>query len=131
MSWKRPPMRSCIAGAAPLYGMCVMSMPARVLKSSPARWPALPVLPEPKLSLPGFDISTWFGIFVPAGTPGAVVEKLHAEFTRALAAPDVRERMLALGAEPVANRPEEFAAYIRAEADKYARLVKASGAKAD
>ena len=91
--------------------------------------PELPTIAES--GLPGFDISTWFGIFVPAGTPGAVVEKLHAEFTRALAAPDVRERMLALGAEPVGNRPEEFAAYIRAEADKYARLVKASGAKAD
>jgi tripartite-type tricarboxylate transporter receptor subunit TctC len=91
--------------------------------------PELPTVAES--GRPGFDISTWFGIFVPAGTPRDVVERLHAEFTRALAEPQVREKMVALGAEPVGNKPEEFAAYIRAEADKYARVIKASGAKAD
>ena len=91
--------------------------------------PELPTIAES--GLPGFDISTWFGIFVPAGTPREVVERLHAEFTRALALPDVRERMLSLGAEPVGNTPAEFAAYIRGEADKYARVIKASGAKVD
>jgi tripartite-type tricarboxylate transporter receptor subunit TctC len=91
--------------------------------------PEFPTIAES--GLPGFDISTWFGIFVPAGTPREVIERLHAEFTRALAAPDVREKMLNLGAEPVGNTPEEFAAYIAAEARKYARLVKASGAKVD
>jgi tripartite-type tricarboxylate transporter receptor subunit TctC len=91
--------------------------------------PELPTIAES--GLPGFDISTWFGIFVPAGTPREAVDRLHAEFTRALAAPDVREKMLALGAEPVGSRPDEFAAYIRAEADKYARVIRASGAKAD
>src|SRR5258707_15742928 len=90
--------------------------------------PELPTIAES--GLPGFDISTWFGIFVPAATPRDVVERLHAEFTRALAMPDIRERMLVLGAEPVASKPEEFAAYIRPEADKYARVVKASGARA-
>jgi len=91
--------------------------------------PDLPTIAES--GLPGFDINTWFGIFVPANTPREVVERLHAEFTRALALPDVKERMLALGAEPVGSRPDEFAAYIRAEGEKYARLIKASGAKAD
>ena len=91
--------------------------------------PDLPTIAES--GLPGFDISTWFGIFVPAGTPRDVVAKLHAEFTAALAMPDVRERMLSLGAEPVGNSPAQFADYIRAEADKYARVIKASGAKAD
>jgi tripartite-type tricarboxylate transporter receptor subunit TctC len=91
--------------------------------------PDLPTIAES--GLPGFDISTWFGIFVPAGTPREVVDRLHAEFTRALAAPDVREKILNLGAEPVGNRPEEFAAYIKREAEKYARVIKASGAKAD
>jgi tripartite-type tricarboxylate transporter receptor subunit TctC len=91
--------------------------------------PDLPTIAES--GLPGFDISTWFGIFTPAGTPRDIVEKLHAEFTRALADREVRDRMLALGAEPVGNTPAEFAAYIRAEADKYARVIKASGAKAD
>ena len=91
--------------------------------------PELPTIAEAGLA--GFDVSTWFGIFAPAGTPRAALERLHAEFTRALAAPDVRERMLNLGAEPVGSRPEEFAAYIRRESEKYARLVKASGAKVD
>ena len=91
--------------------------------------PDLPTIAES--GLPDFDISTWFGVFAPAGVPRDVVERLHAEFTRALAAPDVREKMLALGAEPVGNRPEEFAAYIRREAEKYARVIKASGARVD
>ena len=89
----------------------------------------LPTIAESGLA--GFDINTWFGLFVPAGTPRDVVERLHAEFTQALALPDIREKLLNLGAEPVGNRPEEFAAYIRSEADKYARVIKASGARAD
>jgi tripartite-type tricarboxylate transporter receptor subunit TctC len=91
--------------------------------------PELPTIAESGLA--GFDISTWFGLFVPAGTPRPVVDRLHAEFTRALAAPDVREKMLNLGAEPVGSTPEQFAAYVKAEAAKYAKLVKASGAKVD
>ena len=91
--------------------------------------PDLPTIAESGLA--GFDINTWFGIFVPAGTPRDVVERLHAEFTKALATPDVRERLTNLGAEPVGNRPEEFAAYIKSEGEKYARVIKASGAKVD
>jgi tripartite-type tricarboxylate transporter receptor subunit TctC len=91
--------------------------------------PDLPTIAES--GLPGFDISTWFGIFVPANTPREAVERLHAEFTQALAAPDVRERMLNLGAEPVGSKPDEFTAYIRTESEKYARVIRASGAKAD
>ena len=96
------------------------------------RSPLAPELPTVAESgLPGFDISTWFGVFAPAGTPREALERLHAQFTRALAAPDVREKMLNLGAEPVGSKPEEFAAYIRAEAEKYARVIKASGATVD
>jgi tripartite-type tricarboxylate transporter receptor subunit TctC len=91
--------------------------------------PELPTIAESGLA--GFDVSTWFGLFVPAGTPRPVVDRLHAEFTKALAAPDVREKMLNLGAEPVGSTPEQFAAYVKAEAAKYAKLVKASGAKVD
>jgi tripartite-type tricarboxylate transporter receptor subunit TctC len=91
--------------------------------------PELPTIAES--GLPGFDINTWFGIFVPARTPHEIVERLHAEFTKALAAPDIRERMLNLGAEPVGGSSAEFAAYIRAESGKYARIIKASGARAD
>src|SRR5687767_54065 len=91
--------------------------------------PDLPTIAES--GLPGFDISTWFGVFAPAGTPKAALDRLHAEFAKALAAPDVREKMVNMGAEPVGNRPEEFAAFVGAEAEKYARVIKASGAKVD
>ena len=91
--------------------------------------PDLPTIAES--GLPGFDINTWFGVFVPAKTPQPIVDRLHAEFTRALAMPDVRQKMVDLGAEPVGSTPAEFAAYIRSEKDKYARVIKASGAKVD
>ena len=91
--------------------------------------PELPTVAESGLA--GFDISTWFGIFAPAGTPREAITRLHTEFTRALAAPDVREKMLNMGAEPVGNSPAEFAAFIRVEAEKYARVIKASGARVD
>ncbi len=91
--------------------------------------PELPTIAES--GLPGFDINTWFGLFVPAATPAEVVEVLHDEFNRALADPAIREKMLALGAEPVGSTPAQFAAYIRSESAKYARIIKASGAKAD
>jgi tripartite-type tricarboxylate transporter receptor subunit TctC len=91
--------------------------------------PQLPTIAES--GLPGFDISTWFGIFLPAHAPREVVDRLHGEFVRALSAPDVREKMAHLGAEPVGNTPEEFAAYIRSESRKYADVIRASGAKVD
>ena len=91
--------------------------------------PDLPTVAESGLT--GFDISTWFGVFAPAGTPREALERLHAEFASALAAPDVREKMVNMGAEPVGNRPEEFAAFVRAEAEKYAQVIKASGARVD
>jgi tripartite-type tricarboxylate transporter receptor subunit TctC len=91
--------------------------------------PELPTIAES--GLPGFDISTWFGIFAPGGTPQPVVQRLHDAFVAALHAPDVQATMKKMGAEPVGNTPEEFAAYIRAEARKYAKVIEASGAKVD
>jgi tripartite-type tricarboxylate transporter receptor subunit TctC len=89
----------------------------------------LPTIAES--GLPGFDINTWFGVFAPAGTPPAIVDRLRDEFVRALAEPDVRATMLKLGAEPVGSTPAQFAAYIKSEAAKYAKVVKASGARVD
>jgi tripartite-type tricarboxylate transporter receptor subunit TctC len=91
--------------------------------------PDLPTIAES--GLPGFDINTWFGLFVPARTPPAIVQRLHDEFVKALETPQVRARMLALGAEPVGSTPAEFARYVRSEAAKYAKLVKASAARVD
>jgi tripartite-type tricarboxylate transporter receptor subunit TctC len=92
--------------------------------------PDLPTIAES--GLPGFDLTTWFGVMVPAGTPPEIVAKLNAEIVRALNAKDMRERLEKMGAEPPANNtPVHFAAFIRAEAAKYAKVVKDSGAKAE
>ena len=98
-----------------------------------ARSPAVPELPTiAESGLPGFDLTTWFGIMVPAGTPADIVAKLNAEIVRALNAKDMRERLEKMGAEvPADNTPEHFAAFIRSEAAKYAKVVKQSGAKVE
>ncbi|HVE48545.1 MAG TPA: tripartite tricarboxylate transporter substrate binding protein [Casimicrobiaceae bacterium] len=91
--------------------------------------PDLPTMSE--AGMPGFDISTWFGILAPAGTPSDVIAKWNADLVKVLNMADVREKMLAQGAEPAPTTPPEFAAFIARERDKYARIVKASGAKVD
>ena len=91
--------------------------------------PDLPTMAE--AGMPGFDISTWFGLLAPAGTPPDVIAKWNADVVRVLNSPDVREKMLAQGAEPSPQTPAEFASFIAREREKYARIVKASGAKVD
>ncbi|MFO1412985.1 MAG: tripartite tricarboxylate transporter substrate binding protein [Burkholderiales bacterium] len=91
--------------------------------------PDLPTMAE--AGLPGFDISTWYGFFAPAGTPPAIVAKWNADVTKILNSPEVREKIMADGAEPAPDTPAEFAAFIQKELAKYARIVKASGAKVD
>ncbi|MCC7114173.1 MAG: tripartite tricarboxylate transporter substrate binding protein [Burkholderiales bacterium] len=91
--------------------------------------PELPTMAES--GMPGFDISTWFGLLAPAGTPPDVVARWNAGIVAALNAPDVREKMIAQGADPSPTTPAEFAAFIAKERDKYARIVKMSGAKVD
>jgi tripartite-type tricarboxylate transporter receptor subunit TctC len=106
----------------------VRALAVTTLKRSPLL-PQLPTISESGLR--GFDVSTWFGIFAPAGTPPDIVARLNAEVARILHTPEMRERLAALGAEPIGNKPEEFAAFIKTEIPKYAQVVKASGAKAD
>jgi tripartite-type tricarboxylate transporter receptor subunit TctC len=96
------------------------------------RSPLVPDLPTmAEAGLKDFDISTWFGLLAPAGTPQPIVAKWNAEVTRILDAPDMRERLALQGAEAAPTTPDEFARYIAAELKKYAPIVKASGAKVD
>ena len=81
--------------------------------------------------LKGFETGSWFGMAVPTGTPREVVNKLHAEAARAIAAPELRKRMSAEGAEFVGDTPEQFTAFVKAEIAKWGKAVKASGAKVD
>ena len=77
----------------------------------------------------GFETGSWFGMAVPAATPREIIMKLHAESTKAIASPDIRDRMSAEGADFVGDTPEQFTAFIKTEIVKWAKAVKASGAK--
>ncbi|MEC3766149.1 tripartite tricarboxylate transporter substrate binding protein [Cupriavidus sp. SS-3] len=100
--------------------------------TTPRRASALPDIPTVAESgLPGFDISTWYGLWAPRGTPAAVVEKLATHAAAALKRPDVRQQYADMGAEPVGSSPADFARYNAAEGRKWAEIVRRSGAKAD
>jgi tripartite-type tricarboxylate transporter receptor subunit TctC len=100
--------------------------------TSMKRAPALPDVPTINESgLPGFEASSWFGILAPAGTPPAVIARINTEVNTWLQSPDAREKLLAQGAEAAGGTPAQFASHIRIESDKWAKVVKASGAKAD
>lgn len=93
---------------------------------------ALPNVPTVAESgLPGFDISTWYGLWAPRGTPAPVVEKLATHAASALKRPDVRQQYADMGAEPVGSSPGDFARYNASEGRKWAEIVRRSGAKAD
>ncbi len=92
------------------------------------RLSALPEVPTmAEAGLPGMEATVWNGIFAPAGTPRPVIALLHETFARALDSPDVREQTAASGAELGGRPPEEFAAFVRAEAAKWGGVIKAAG----
>lgn len=101
--------------------------------TSSQRSAAMPELPtiEEAGNLKGFEASSWFGLLAPAGTPADVVLKLQQETAKALKSPAIKEKLLAQGAIPSGNSPQEFARFIDAEIRKWAPVVKASGAKVD
>ena len=91
--------------------------------------PDVPTLAES--GLPGYEVGSWQGVFAPAGTPPEIVKRLNAEIVKIINLPDVKEKLLGLGAEPVGNTPEEFAVLVKAEIVKWADVVKKSGASID
>jgi tripartite-type tricarboxylate transporter receptor subunit TctC len=92
------------------------------------RAPFVPDVPTMDESgFPGFDVTTWFGLFVPAGTSAAIVAKLHGETVKIMASPDVRDKLEAIGILPLGNTPAEFAAVIMAETPYWAQVIKDAG----
>jgi tripartite-type tricarboxylate transporter receptor subunit TctC len=99
--------------------------------STAKRSSALPNVPTiAEGGLPGFDYNLWVGLWAPAGTPQDVVDKINADVAKVLAMPDMRERLAALGAEPMTMTPAEFRKFMRDEMDDSAKVVKAAGIKA-
>jgi tripartite-type tricarboxylate transporter receptor subunit TctC len=97
-----------------------------------ARSPLLPAIPTvSEAGLAGFNVTSWYGVFGPAALSRDIVVKLNAEIGGAMTAPDLKERLAALGAEPSVKTSDQFGSYVREEIAKWARVVKESGAKLD
>jgi tripartite-type tricarboxylate transporter receptor subunit TctC len=81
--------------------------------------------------LPGYEVSVWYGVLAPAGTPSAVINRLNSEIVRIVQLRDIGERWAALGAERSHSAPEQFAAFLKKDLGKWATVVRDSGAKID
>lgn len=135
-----PAMAALLGGEVPLMIATVPSVMGQiksgklraVATASSRRLLSLPDIPTiAESGLPGYEVIAWFGLFGPAGMPSAVVERLNTESNRALAQPAVRENLVQQGFEIMGGTVQEFTAFVRSELDKWARVVKASGAKAE
>ena len=99
---------------------------------APQRSTALPDVPTvAEAGLKDFEVTTWYGILAPAGTPQSVVRRLNAELVKVMHAPEMKEKLTATGTEPLTSTPEEFAAYIKREIAKWGDVIRKAGVKAD
>lgn len=100
--------------------------------TSPTRQPYAPDVPTVTESgVPGFEVSSWYGLFAPAGTPPSVVAKINADLLRIMAQPDVREQFISRGDEPFAGTPEQAGTYLRGEISKWNKVIKSANIKAE
>ena len=135
------PMVAAVVGGEPPVGCGAISGPLAQIKggklrglavSSSRRLASLPDVPTlGELGFQGMEDYTWIGMFLPAGTPAEIVQRLNEGANRAIQAPDTRERLEALAFEPVGGSQREFAEYVKAEIAKWGKVVRETGAKSD
>jgi tripartite-type tricarboxylate transporter receptor subunit TctC len=99
--------------------------------TGPKRLSFLPDVPAANETLKGFEVVNWYGVVAPSGTPAAVVNRLHAEITKAMAHAETRDKLIAQGTDPVDSNPKSFAAFMKAESTKWAGVIKAANIKSD
>ena len=135
------PSAAAVVAGEPSVGAGAIATPLPYVKSgrlralavsSAARVAALPEVPTvAEAGFPGVQDDTWIGLFLPTGTPPAIVQKLNAAVNQALQSADLRERLEALAFEPVGGTPQQFADYVKVEIVKWSRIVRAGNIKAD
>jgi tripartite-type tricarboxylate transporter receptor subunit TctC len=100
--------------------------------TGPKRTPAAPDIPTVAESgVPGYEVTTFYGVSAPAKTPRPIIDRLHSELVRALNSADLRDRLKGLGADPVGNTPEQYTAFMQNEIAKWAKVIKAAGIKGE
>ena len=123
--------------------MVVIAVPPAVPQIKAGKVRALAVLSDERVStvpevptakqagVDNFEVAVWYGILAAGGTPREVITRLHGEIVKALAAPDVRERLINAGIDPWPNTPEQFASFIRSETERYTKVIKSAGVTAN
>ena len=121
-----------IADPPPITGHLKGGSLRALAVTAPQRHPAYPDVPTmAEAGVSDVDVSLWMGLFVPAGTPAPVVKRLNEEVARAVRLPDVRERLIALGVDPVGGTPEELARVLARDLEKWTAVAKAANIKSD
>jgi tripartite-type tricarboxylate transporter receptor subunit TctC len=123
-----PIVFAALSAAAPQARENKLRVLAVMSKNRAEGYPEAPTIAE--AGYPDMDGDGWLGLFVPAGTPKEIVGLLHAEVVKIMALADVKERLTTLGFNPVANTPEQFDAQLRLEMEKWAKVIRAAGLKA-
>lgn len=135
-----PAITDLMGGQIDLYATNISALDAHhrsgkvrgIAVTSRKRAASLPDVPTVDESgVPGYELESWFGFMVPAGTPRPIVERLNAALVQIIALPDVQKAMLDVGLTPATSTPEAYAARIRADVDKFSQIIKASGIKID
>ena len=125
-------IQAMFAGMLPIQSVLRAGRVRPLAVTSSQRVSSLPDIPTiAETGVPGYDVATWYGVLAPAGTPRPIVDRLNREIVTILKTPEVRQKLQDDGAEVVAGTPEAFEKMMRAELEKWARVVKATGARLD